>query len=71
MILKNILKPKEGDTKTKNKFAWWPIEVENKLLWLEKYKVHYVYRKRKRVLITRWIYHEGVWCDWDITAISK
>ena len=30
--------PKLGDIRIKIKFAWLPTKIENKMIWLEKYK---------------------------------
>ena len=42
-------RPKEGETKEGEKFAWWPKKVEDKLIWLEYYKVLYKFVVRRRV----------------------
>lgn len=60
-----VRKPQEGDIKTIKRFAWWPLKVENKLLWLEWYNEIWEYRLRKRVILARWIYHKGIWSEWD------
>lgn len=30
--------PKWGDTRTKIKFAWLPVKIENTVVWLEEYE---------------------------------
>jgi hypothetical protein len=53
MILKTIPEiPKEkfGDLRVTYRFAWWPRQVENKLIWLERYKVIHVKSMRARIM---------------------
>jgi len=37
-------KPKEGDKKTVAKFAWFPTQVEDHMVWLERYVVDMEYK---------------------------
>lgn len=60
------VKPKEGDQRIDKRFAWWPRRVKNRLIWLESYNKVYEFKVRKRVIIARWLYHEGHWGDWDL-----
>lgn len=46
--IKNTPKPEEGDYKIAKRFAWWPLRVENKLIWLESYKEVHKYTWRHR-----------------------
>jgi len=43
MRWKTKLSPQNGDKRTITKFAWLPVEVGNKTIWLEKYKEHQLY----------------------------
>jgi hypothetical protein len=45
-----IQKPTEGDYKIEKRIAWWPKRVENRLIWLEKYKRVHQYRVRQRMV---------------------
>lgn len=62
--------PEEGDYKIVKRFAWLPIKIENKLIWLERYKEIYQYKIRKRVIcaLQIYIYHEAVYGDWDLVT---
>lgn len=71
MILKTIpkvKKPEEGDYKVERKFAWWPRVVEDKMIWLERYKRVHVYTIRNRCipLVGSGIIFRGVWGEWDL-----
>lgn len=52
MKLKTIpvkAKPKAGDIKEYRRFAWWPIKVGDKLIWLEYYIVVCKFIIRERI----------------------
>ena len=38
--------PKNGDTKTVTKRAWWPHRIGEVVIWLEQYSILYVYEER-------------------------
>jgi hypothetical protein len=43
MIVKTRQIPKEGQLKTITRFAWLPVWIEDKKIWLERYKLTYQY----------------------------
>lgn len=63
-----IPKPKEGDTKIERRFAWWPHQVEDKLIWLESYEVHYIFTRRNRVAIVGYRMFDIMCGGWDETG---
>lgn len=48
--IKQSSKPEIGDYRIEYKFAWWPKRVQNKIIWLEKYKRVFEYRRRNRLV---------------------
>lgn len=44
MVLKQVSEPLIGDYRVETKFAWWPLWVDNKQIWLEKYQLFYEYK---------------------------
>lgn len=49
-------KPKKGDTRTRTKFAWFPIRIKNVRVWLEKYQINEIYEAKYLFHMT---YEEG------------
>lgn len=43
LIDKKYVKPKIGDKKVKRKFAFLPVRIRDKFVWLEKYEVVYIF----------------------------
>jgi hypothetical protein len=44
MILKEVTEPTEGDYKVKTHYAWFPVWVDNKKIWLQRYQLFYEYK---------------------------
>lgn len=44
MILKSVNKPSEGDYKVKNRFAFIPTWIDNRLIWLQRYQLFFEYK---------------------------
>lgn len=63
-------KPQEGDYKIEKRFAWWPRIVEDKLIWLEKYKRVHIWKVRKRIIMIPGVYKvfDAVYGDWDFVT---
>jgi hypothetical protein len=59
---------KFGDLKTDYHFAWWPRKVEDKLIWLERYKVIRVKRKRPRI---EFIGHYPIVAPWGYDFVRE
>lgn len=60
-------KPKEGDTKSKVKFAILPVKVEDKWIWLEKYIANYEYKTflyRHDTVVSSGIFTEKYYSDY-------
>jgi hypothetical protein len=40
--------PKEGDIRYRNKFAWFPTQIGNEIVWLERFGIHQKYMQTVR-----------------------
>lgn len=62
-------KPKLGSKKYKFKFAWYPVRINNNMVWLEWYKEIWEYQKvNKRPYIGTKIVFDIVVEEWVIIA---
>jgi len=55
-------KPKQYDIRTVAKFAWFPKEIGNKIVWLERYLSHQVFSADSDLY--------GAFCQWQETDRS-
>lgn len=63
------LKPEVGDYRIEKRFAWWPEKVENKLIWLERYKIISEYSVRYRVVYLQGFgVIQGTFGGWDLVT---
>ena len=53
-----------GDKKTVIRFAWFPVRIEDNIVWLEKYKATYIYTY-DRVYSSYW------WEKWDKKLLNQ
>ena len=66
MILNKRKYPYIGEYKVVTKYAWLPIWVGDKKIWLQKYQLMYEYRTRRRYL--SWLRLTVIGTDWDIVG---
>jgi hypothetical protein len=59
---------KFGDLRTVYRFAWWPRQVEDKLIWLERYKLIEVKSKRPRIVF---IGHYPIVAPWGWDFVKE
>jgi hypothetical protein len=69
MKWKSKPEPKEGDKKTKHKFALFPVKVQDKWVWFEKYIAIYEYKKYPYVHDV--VVSEGVFTEKYYTTVSE
>lgn len=73
MIIARKEKPKEGDLKIKKKFAWFPVWIGDKRIWLERYQRLYEWKVKKRAdtpTIGKYVLPTvtGVWGEWELVG---
>jgi len=57
-----------GDTRITRKYAWWPKQVEDKLIWLESYELVEIKANTPRVM---WIGKYPILCPWGWDFVEE